>query len=56
VLLISHHPELINYLAREKGVFFRRDHNGPTRVGPARIEDETGLTPAELIARGWVDG
>jgi energy-coupling factor transporter ATP-binding protein EcfA2 len=56
VILSSHHPELINYLAREKGVVFFREHNGPTRVKPAQFHDETGLDPAELIARGWVDG
>jgi predicted ATPase len=56
VLLTSHHPELINYLAREHGVFFYREGNGPTRVKPAQLDDESGLPLSELIARGWVDG
>lgn len=56
VLLISHHPEIINYLARESGVVFSRDGNGPVHVRPARFDDDPGLTPAEEIARGWADG
>jgi hypothetical protein len=56
VLLTSHHPELINYLARKHGVVFYRDGNGPTRVKPAQLDDGSGLPPSELIARGWVDG
>jgi ABC-type lipoprotein export system ATPase subunit len=56
VLLTSHHPELINYLAREHGVVFHREGNGPTRVKPAQLDDGSGLPPSELIARGWVDG
>jgi hypothetical protein len=55
VILSSHHPELINYLARENGVIFFREHNGPTRVKSARFDEETGLDPAELVARGWID-
>jgi ABC-type lipoprotein export system ATPase subunit len=56
VLLTSHHPELINYLARKHGVFFYRDGNGPTRVKPVQLDDSSGLPTSELIARGWVDG
>jgi ABC-type transport system involved in cytochrome c biogenesis ATPase subunit len=56
VLLTSHHPELINYLARDHGVVFYREGNGPTRVKPAQLDDGSGLPPSELIARGWVDG
>jgi energy-coupling factor transporter ATP-binding protein EcfA2 len=55
VILSSHHPELINYLAREHGVFFEREHNGPVRVRYARLDDRA-LPPAELVARGWIDG
>jgi predicted ATPase len=55
VILSSHHPELINYLAREHGVFFDREHNGPVRVKYANLDDRA-LPPAELVARGWVDG
>jgi predicted ATPase len=54
-LLISHHPELINYLlASPVGYWFDRQSNLPTRV--KRITaDETGSLPiSELIARGWL--
>jgi len=56
VLLISHHPELINDLAREKGVTFSREHNGPVRIKRGGFDEDTGLKPSELIARDWVDG
>ncbi len=56
LLLISHHPELIDYLAREKGIEFRREHNGPVRVLPYRDDPESGLPPSEQLARGWEDG
>jgi len=53
-LLISHHPELIDYLAPRCGLVFERDRNGPTRV--RRFEAEGGeecLAPSEIVARGW---
>lgn len=53
VILVSHHPELLNQLAGEGGVVFDRPGGGPTRVLPFAPEDDTGLPPAELIARGW---
>jgi predicted ATPase len=55
VLIISHHPEIVNYLAGDKGVFFSREDNGPVRVKPLRFDDDPGLTPAEAMARGWID-
>jgi predicted ATPase len=53
VLVISHHPELINYFAPEKAIVFRRDCGGPTRVTPFDTSTGSTLTPAEVIARGW---
>ena len=52
-LLISHHPELINYLASSHGVRFFRDNLGPVRTEPFQTTEENGLLPAEIIARGW---
>ena len=53
-ILISHHPELINYLAVESGIWFERSTHGPVRA--RRIEDtDTGLPISELVARGWID-
>lgn len=53
-ILISHHPELINYLlASPVGYWFDRESNAPARV--KRIENEDGGLPvSELIARGWI--
>ena len=53
VVFISHHPELLNQLAARGGVIFDRPNDGPTRVRPFDPADDSGLTPAELIARGW---
>jgi len=53
-LLISHHPEYINYLASSAGWWFYRDSNMPVRV--RRItEEEDGVSVSELVARGWID-
>jgi hypothetical protein len=51
--MISHHPELINYLAADCGLAFFRDESGPTRAQPFECTGEDVLAPAELIARGW---
>jgi predicted ATPase len=56
VILISHHPELINQWAPDYGVQFVREGLGPVRVKEFRGEPESSLTPAELIARGWMNG
>lgn len=53
-ILISHHPELINRLAKDYGIWFSRPKNGPVRArkGYPAVE---GLTAAETMARGWDD-
>ncbi|KHD08543.1 ATPase [Candidatus Thiomargarita nelsonii] len=53
-LLISHHPKLINYLASNAGYWFSRQDNGPVRTQSVTDEDDTGLSIAELVARGWI--
>lgn len=53
LLIISHHPELINQWAPGAGVQFFRDGVGPVRIEPFRGEPNSPLTPAELVARGW---
>lgn len=54
-VLISHHPELINYLGRESGVWFEREPNGPTRVKYEVNAGDSGLDLAELAARRWLE-
>jgi len=53
-LLISHHPEIINYLASDTGYWFSRQNNGPVRTQRVTDENDTGLSIAELVARGWI--
>jgi len=53
LILISHHPEILNYWAREYGLLFSREENGHVRTKAYREVAETGLDPAETIARGW---
>ena len=51
-LLISHHPELINYLAFA-GYWFERDHNNaPVRVKPVTDDHDTGLKIRSLWRGG----
>jgi len=56
VLIVSHHPELINQWATSGGVRFVRDGIGPVRVEDFHYEPDSGLAPAELVARGWDHG
>lgn len=52
-LLISHHPEYINYLANSVGLWFEREQNAPVRVSP--VLHKNGIEISELVARGWVN-
>lgn len=55
-LLISHHPDLIDFLAVSSGYWFDREQNTPTRL-KRLSEDETGGFPiSKLVARGWIHG
>lgn len=58
VLLISHHPWLLNFLAVEQGVWLERMHgSGPTRehaIGAQVAEGQLAIS--ELIDRGWIRG
>lgn len=52
-VLISHHPEVIDYLAVSAGRWFEREPGGPIRVSDKPKAQPEGLTPSETIARGW---
>jgi predicted ATPase len=58
MFMISHHPELINYLAASKGYWFERMSGRAVRVYPiqpeALEESALGLPISELVARGWI--
>lgn len=52
-VVISHHPEVIDRLAREKGIWLTRESAGPTRVQVDKARDTAPLKPSEMEARGW---
>ena len=53
-LLCSHHPELIDYLGRDRGLLVRRETSGVSVARPVENNDEPGaLKLSELVARGW---
>jgi predicted ATPase len=51
-VLISHHPEVIDYLAGSSGIWLERPDNGPTRVLDRPPTAVDGLKTSEIIARG----
>jgi predicted ATPase len=53
VIIISHHPEIINQWAPASGVQFTREGAGPVRVRKFPGDSSSCLPPSELIARGW---
>jgi predicted ATPase len=53
VLIISHHPELLNRLALTGGLVLDRPGGRHTRAQPFSDPAQTGLSPAELVSRGW---
>jgi hypothetical protein len=52
-LIISHHPETLNYLAGSSGLLLERKEGGPVRVRKWAEVADSGLEPAEVLARGW---
>ena len=54
-LLISHHPELIVLLAVKHGIRFTRTSLRPVRLKPIDWSQAEGLSPSEIVARGWGD-
>jgi predicted ATPase len=57
-LIISHHPEFYDFRGGRRGVWLKREANGPTRViepqYPAE-DDKQGLKLSELVARRWIE-
>ena len=53
VLIASHHPELLNQLATRSGVVLERVDDRQTLARPFAPPNDTTLTPAEIVARGW---
>jgi predicted ATPase len=55
VFIISHHPEIIDYLAAGGATVFERVNGGPARIRPLLIDRALGLKASEILARGWDD-
>lgn len=53
LILISHHPEILNQWASKHGLRFFREDNGHVRTEKFRADPNGNLQPSELIARGW---
>ncbi len=53
VIIVSHHPELLNRLALPGGIVLDRPGGRHARVSAFADPAQTGLSPAELVARGW---
>ncbi len=50
-LIISHHPEIVNKMARGEEFWFSRQAGAHVVVNP--FPKAAGLPPAEVMARGW---
>lgn len=55
LILISHHPEILNQWAQEHGLRFFREDNGHVRTEKFKTDPNGNLQPSELIARGQED-
>lgn len=59
-VLLSHHPEVIDYVGADRSILLSRDKSGPTRVEPLLEKvmpmlREGHLKLSEVMARGWED-
>jgi len=55
LILVSHHPEILNQWASQHGLRFFREENGHVRTERFKTDPKGDLQPSELIARGWED-
>jgi ATPase subunit of ABC transporter with duplicated ATPase domains len=55
LILVSHHPEILNQWASRYGLRFFREDNGHVRTEKFKVDPNGDLLPSELIARGWDD-
>jgi predicted ATPase len=53
VILVSHHPELLDQLADQGGLVLDRPGGGETRERLFEPPQDSGLKASEIIARGW---
>jgi predicted ATPase len=55
LILISHHPEILNRWSQDYGLRFFREGNGHVRTEKFKSDYDGVLEPSEVIARGWED-
>jgi predicted ATPase len=55
LFLVSHNPEVIDYLAADQSLLFERPGGGPTRVRIDPFDRDSGVKASELVARGLLD-
>lgn len=53
LMLLSHHRELINFLAANYGTMFFRGDAGPIGARQFGWRDNELAAAAEIVARGW---
>ena len=53
LVVVSHHPVMIDYLAGTDGRWFSRQEDGPVRVTDQPDRTVDGLSLSEMISRGW---
>ena len=53
LIMISHHPELIDRLVHRHGVVFTREKGGPVRAVQYQSDPGLDMPPSEEFARGW---
>jgi len=55
LILISHHPEILNQWSQEYGIRFWREEGGFVRIEGFKSDYNGVLRSSEVIARGWED-
>ena len=53
LVVVSHHPVTIDYLAGASGLWFTREGTGPVRVSHQPANTVDGLSISDTVARGW---
>ena len=53
IVVVSHHPTTIDYMAGAHGRWFSRESDGPVRVTEEPKAESGGLSISENIIRGW---
>ena len=53
LVVVSHHPVTIDYMAGASGLWFTREGTGPARVSDQPANTVDGLSISETVARGW---